>query len=101
LSQGVTITYRDDLLVQEALGTGAAIVTFGGEQRQMLPAPVGDLETARLASGAANVVAYIASPAADRSGTDSYTWAEVSGPGGGTPPAAVHPRESVPGNGDT
>lgn len=28
----------------------------------MLPRPVGDLETARLASGAANVVAYIANP---------------------------------------
>jgi cellulase/cellobiase CelA1 len=28
------------------------------------------------------VVAYIASPAARGSGTDSYTWAEVSGPDG-------------------
>jgi len=95
LSQGVTITYRDDQVVQEALGSGAAILTFGGEQRQMLPAPVGDLETARRASGAANVVAYIASPAADRSGTDSYTWAEVSGPGGRTLTAELHTGEGV------
>jgi saccharopine dehydrogenase (NAD+, L-lysine-forming) len=95
LSQGVTITYRDDQVVQEALGSGAAIVIFGGEQRQMLPGPVGDLETARLASGAANVVAYIASPVADRSGTDSYTWAEVSGPGGRTLTAELHTGEGV------
>ena len=49
------------------------MATFGGAQRQMLPGPVGDLETARLASGAANVVAYIANPTAHNSGTDSYT----------------------------
>jgi len=95
LSQGVTITYRDDRVVQEALGSGATVLTFGGAQRQMLPGPVGDLETARLASGAANVVAYIANPAADRSGTDSYTWAEVSGPGGRTLTAELHTGEGV------
>jgi short subunit dehydrogenase-like uncharacterized protein len=95
LSPGVTITYRADQVVQEALGSGATIVTFGGEQRQMLPGPVGDLETARLASGAPNVVAYIASPAADRSGTDSYTWAEVSSPGGRAFTAELHTGEGV------
>jgi saccharopine dehydrogenase (NAD+, L-lysine-forming) len=82
LSQGVTITYRDDQVVREPLGSGAAILTFGGAQRQMLPGPVGDLEAARLASGAANVVAYIADPAAPSSGTSSCTWAEVVTPGG-------------------
>jgi short subunit dehydrogenase-like uncharacterized protein len=82
LSQGVTITYRDDQVVREPLGSGAAILTFGGAQRQMLPGPVGDLEAARLASGAANVVAYIADPAAPSSGTGSCTWAEVVAPGG-------------------
>jgi short subunit dehydrogenase-like uncharacterized protein len=95
LSQGVTVTYRDDQVVQEALGSGATIVTFGGEERPMLPGPVGDLETARLASGAANVVAYIADPAARSSGTDSYTWAEVSGPGGRTLTAELHTGEGV------
>jgi short subunit dehydrogenase-like uncharacterized protein len=95
LSQGLTITYRDDQLAKEALGSGAAVLTFGGEQRQMLPGPVGDLETARLASGAPNVVAYIASPAADRSGTDSYTWAEAAGPGGRTLTAELHTGEGV------
>ena len=95
LSQGVALTYRRGQVVQEALGSGATVLTFGGAQRQMLPGPVGDLETARLASGAANVVAYIANPAADRSGTDSYTWAEVSGPDGHTLTAELHTGEGV------
>jgi short subunit dehydrogenase-like uncharacterized protein len=95
LSQGVALTYRDGQVVREALGSGATILTFGDERRQMLPGPVGDLETARLASGAANVVAYIASPAARGSGADSYTWAEVSGPGGRTLTAELHTGEGV------
>jgi short subunit dehydrogenase-like uncharacterized protein len=61
----------------------------------MLPGPVGDLETARLASGAPNVVAYIANPAANRGGTDSYTWAEVSAPGGHTLTAELRTGEGV------
>jgi hypothetical protein len=81
LSQGVTITYRDDQVVREPLGSGAAILTFGGAQRQMLPGPVGDLEAARLASGAANVVAYISDPATASSGT-------VPAPGPRLPPPA-------------
>jgi short subunit dehydrogenase-like uncharacterized protein len=95
LSHGVAITYRHGQVVQEALGRGATVLTFGGAERQMLPGPVGDLETARLASGAANVVAYIASPAANRSGTDSYTWAEAVGPGGRTLTAELHTGEGV------
>jgi short subunit dehydrogenase-like uncharacterized protein len=95
LSQGLTITYRDDQVAKEALGSGAAVLTFGGEQRQMLPGPVGDLETARLASGAANVVAYIANPATRSSGNDSYTWAEVSGRDGQTLTAELHTGEGV------
>jgi short subunit dehydrogenase-like uncharacterized protein len=81
LPQGA-ITYRDGQIVRERFGTGATVLTFGGAQRQVLPGPVGDLETARLASGAASVVAYIEGPSADRSGTDSWTWAEVTGPDG-------------------
>ena len=61
----------------------------------MLPGPVGDLETARLASGAANVVAYIANPTAHGSGTDSYTWAEVTGPDGRTVTAELRVGEGV------
>jgi len=95
LSQGVAVTYRDDQVVREALGSGATVLTFGGAQRQMLPGPVGDLETARLASGAANVVAYIANPAGHGNGTDSYTWAEVVGPDGQTVTAELRAGEGV------
>ena len=78
VSQGA-ITYRDGRLVREALGSGATVLTFGGAHRQMLPGPVGDLETAKLASGAPNVMAYIANPAAPSSGgAGSCTWAEVT-----------------------
>jgi hypothetical protein len=43
----------------------------------MLPGPVGDLEAARRASGAADVVAYIADPTAPAAGAGSCAWAEV------------------------
>jgi short subunit dehydrogenase-like uncharacterized protein len=95
LSRGVALTYRDGQVVQEALGRGATVLTFGGAERQMLPGPVGDLETARLASGAANVVAYIASPAARGGGTDSCTWAEVTGPDGHAVTAELRTGEGV------
>jgi hypothetical protein len=70
-------------------------LTFGGAERQMLPGPVGDLETARLASGAANVVAYIANPTAPSSGTGSCTWAEVTGPDGHAVTAELRLGEGV------
>jgi len=70
-------------------------LTFGGAQRQMLPGPVGDLEAARLASGAANVVAYIADPAASSSGTGSCTWAEVVAPDGHSAVAELVAGEGV------
>jgi short subunit dehydrogenase-like uncharacterized protein len=95
LSQGVAITYRDGQVVREALGVGATVLTFGGTQRPMLPGPVGDLETARLASGAANVVAYIADPAAPGRGTGSCTWAEVAAPDGRIAVAELMAGEGV------
>ena len=95
LSHGVAMIYRDDQVVREPLGSGAAVLTFGGTQRQMLPGPVGDLEAARLASGAANVVAYVADPAAPSSGTGSYTWAEAVGPDGYTSTAELCAGEGV------
>jgi short subunit dehydrogenase-like uncharacterized protein len=95
LSQGVAITYRDGQVVREALGSGATVLTFGGARRQMLPGPVGDLEAARLASGAANVVAYIANPAARSTGIHSYAWAEVVAPGGQAFSAELHAGEGV------
>jgi len=95
LSHGVTITYRDDQVIREALGTGATVLAFGGTQRQVLPGPVGDLEAARLASGAANVIAYIPNPTAHGSATDSYAWAEITGPDGHTATAELHTGEGV------
>jgi hypothetical protein len=61
----------------------------------MLPGPVGDLETARLASGAANVMAYMPNPTEHSSGTSSYAWAEVTGPDGQTVTAELHTGEGV------
>ena len=78
------LTYRDGRLIREAIGSGATVLTFGGAQRGMLPGPVGDLEAARRASGAPNVVAYIPDPAAPTDGTDSCAWAEVVGRDGDT-----------------
>jgi short subunit dehydrogenase-like uncharacterized protein len=95
LSDGVAITYRDGQVVREALGSGATVLTFGGAARPMLPGPVGDLEAARLASGAANVVAYIADPTAPSDGTDSYTWAEAVGPDGTTAVAELRAGDGV------
>jgi short subunit dehydrogenase-like uncharacterized protein len=89
------ITYRDGQAVREALGSGATVLTFGDAERQMLPGPVGDLETARLASGAANVVAFIENPAARGGGTDSWAWAEVTGPDGRIASAQLRTGEGV------
>jgi hypothetical protein len=76
LSQGA-LTYRGGQVVREPLGSGATVLTFGGAHRRMLPGPVGDLEAARRASGAPDVVAYIADPGSPTSGPDSCAWAEV------------------------
>jgi short subunit dehydrogenase-like uncharacterized protein len=95
LSDGVAITYRDGQVVREALGSGATVLTFGGAQRRMLPGPVGDVEAARLASGAADVVAYVADPTAPSNGTDSHTWAEAVGPAGQIAVAELWAREGV------
>jgi saccharopine dehydrogenase (NAD+, L-lysine-forming) len=95
LSEGVAVAYRDGQVVREALGRGATVLTFGGAQRRMLPGPVGDLEAARLASGAANVVAYIADPAAPSGGAGSCTWAEVVTPGGDRAVAELVTGEGV------
>jgi saccharopine dehydrogenase (NAD+, L-lysine-forming) len=81
ISQGA-ITYRNGQAIREPLGSGATVLTFGGTQRRMVPGPVGDLEAARRASGATDVVAYVADPAGPISGTGSCAWAEVVAPDG-------------------
>ena len=89
------ISYRDGQILREPLGSGATVLTFGGAERQMLPGPVGDLEAARLASGAANVVAYVESPAAPSGGSGSCTWAEAVSPEGRIAEAELATGEGV------
>src|SRR6185369_14462565 len=77
MPEGAT-TYVDGALVRDKFGTGATVLTIGGAQRTMLPGPAGDLEVARLASGAANVCAYFADPSQRVDGDEfSYAYAEV------------------------
>jgi short subunit dehydrogenase-like uncharacterized protein len=77
MPEGAT-TYVDGALVRAPFGTGATVLTFGGAKRTMLPGPAGDLEAARLASGAANVSAYFADPSQRVDGDEfSYAYAEV------------------------
>jgi short subunit dehydrogenase-like uncharacterized protein len=77
MPEGAT-TYVDGVLVRAPFGTGATVLTFGGARRTMLPGPAGDLEVARLASGAANVSAYFADPSQRVDGDEfSYAYAEV------------------------
>jgi hypothetical protein len=71
-------TYVDGSLVGAPFGTGATVLDFGGARRLMLPGPAGDLEAARLASGAPNVSAYFADPGQRVDGDGfSYAYAEV------------------------
>jgi short subunit dehydrogenase-like uncharacterized protein len=94
MTQGA-LTYWKGLLVREALGSGATVLTFGGAARPVFPAPVGDLEAARRASGAADVVAYQPDPTAQTGGTDSFAWAEVTGPHGQIRTAELRVGEGV------
>ena len=73
LPEGAT-TYVDGALVRAQFGTGATVLDFGGVRRTMLPGPAGDLEVARLASGAANLSAYFADPS-QRVDSDGYSYA--------------------------
>jgi saccharopine dehydrogenase (NAD+, L-lysine-forming) len=77
LPEGAT-TYAGGALVSAPFGSGATVLNFGGARRTMFPVPAGDLEAARLASGAANVSAYFANPA-ERAEDEkfSYAYAEV------------------------
>jgi short subunit dehydrogenase-like uncharacterized protein len=77
LPEGAT-TYVDGALVHAPFGSGATMLNFGGARRTMLPGPAGDLEAARLASGAANVSAYFGDPSQRVDGEQfSYAYAEV------------------------
>jgi len=81
MSQGA-VTYREGQVAREPLGTGATVLSLGGVQRRVFPGPVADLEAARMASGAPEVVAYVPEPSARGADTASYAWAEVTWPDG-------------------
>lgn len=72
LPEGAT-TYVDGALVRAPFGTGARELNFGGARRTMLPGPAGDLEVARVASGAANVSAYFGIPTSGSTAMGSPT----------------------------
>jgi short subunit dehydrogenase-like uncharacterized protein len=88
MTQGA-ITYRDGQVAREPLGTGATVLSFGGAQRRVFPGPVGDLEAARIASGAPEVVAYVPEPSDRGVESASYAWAEVTWPDGGVDTAEL------------
>jgi short subunit dehydrogenase-like uncharacterized protein len=104
LPQGA-LTYRDGRIVREALGTGATMLQFGGMVRQMMPAPVGDLETARLASAAPESLAFIPLPGSTSESptahpdsaedTMSYAWAEITWAHGRSTSAELRTGEGV------
>jgi short subunit dehydrogenase-like uncharacterized protein len=94
LGQGA-ITYGEGRLVREPLGSGATVLTFGGAARPVFPAPLGDLEAARRASGAADVVAYQQDPSAGTAGSESVAWAEVTGRDGQVQTAELRTGEGV------
>ena len=81
MSQGA-ITYNHGQVSRAPLGAGATVLSFGGAQRRVFPGPVGDLEAARMASGAPDVVAYVPDPSARGVDAASYAWAEVTWPDG-------------------
>src|SRR4051794_39551683 len=81
MGQGA-ITYRDGHVEREALGAGTTVLGFGATQRRVFPGPVADLEAARMASGAPEVVAYVPDPSTPGADSASYAWAEVTWPDG-------------------
>jgi short subunit dehydrogenase-like uncharacterized protein len=73
-----TAWYAGGALTRAPLGTGGTLLTLGGHAWPMIPAATAELETARRASGAGDVIAYFAVPG-QRPVTDgtSYAYAEA------------------------
>jgi glyoxylase-like metal-dependent hydrolase (beta-lactamase superfamily II) len=76
--------YADGALQRAPIGTGATLMRFGGHSWQVIPAPVADLEAARLATGAPDITAYFTVPGERPDpGQTSYAYAEVHDQDGG------------------
>ena len=75
--------YADGVLTRAPLGISGFAMMLGGHLWQMLPAPAADLEAARRAGGAPDVIAYTAVPGQRPAahGT-SYAYAEAHDHGG-------------------
>jgi short subunit dehydrogenase-like uncharacterized protein len=75
---GGAVRYSGGNLVHEPLGSGARQMLLDGHAWRVIPAPVGDLETARRASTAPDVTAYFAAPG-QRPGQPgvSYAYADI------------------------
>ena len=73
-----TAWYAGGELTRAPLGTGGTLMTLGGHAWPMIPAATAELETARRASGAGDVMAFFAVPG-QRPVTDgtSYAYAEA------------------------
>lgn len=91
MADGAT-TYVNGRLVRAPIGQDATTLTFGGTTRQVIPAPVGDLEAARHLTGVGDVIAYIAPR--DTSDDNSHAYAAITDPNG-----TVHPAELITGEG--
>ncbi|MDH6577528.1 saccharopine dehydrogenase NADP-binding domain-containing protein [Kitasatospora sp. MAP5-34] len=75
-------TYRNGELVRAPFGEGATSLHFGGAARQVVPAPLGDLEAALGVTGAPDVTAYLARSGGDPEDARSYAYAEITDPEG-------------------
>jgi short subunit dehydrogenase-like uncharacterized protein len=76
--------YADGILHRAPIGAHATTMHFGGHVWPMIPAPVADLEAARLATAAPDIMAYFTVPG-QRPAIDqvSYAYAELRDHDGG------------------
>ncbi|MEU5310856.1 saccharopine dehydrogenase NADP-binding domain-containing protein [Streptomyces sp. NPDC021562] len=93
MTEGAT-RYEAGALVRAPLGEGATTLTFGGATRTVIPVPTGDLEAAREASGAPEVIAYAVPRGSGAGDGRSHAYAELTDADG-----RVHTAELSTGEG--
>jgi saccharopine dehydrogenase (NAD+, L-lysine-forming) len=89
MADGAT-TYVGGELHRGPIGHGATTLTFGGEARQVIPAPMGDLVAARRMTGASHITAYTV---VRRPSGESYAYAEITEDDGTTHAAELRTGE--------
>jgi short subunit dehydrogenase-like uncharacterized protein len=86
---------RGGALESLPLGSGITTVTLPNGPCTVMPLPTGDLEAAFHATGAPNITAYAAVPAADEPQTlRSFGWARATGADGASAEASLETGES-------